>query len=50
MSLLNNVEAFKKVVSIAAVANLFVEVGWKIFNVFVSFIDFGYNIYDGLRG
>jgi len=51
MSLLNNVGAFKKVaLAIAAVANFIVEWGGKLFNALVSFIDFSYNIYDGLRG
>ena len=51
MSLLNNVGAFKKVaLAIAAVANFIVEWGGKLFNTLVSFIDFSYSIYEGLRG
>ena len=50
MSLLNNVEAFEKVaLSIAAVGNFIVDWGGKFFDTFVSFIDFGYNMVNGLR-
>ena len=36
--------------TIAGVANFLVEWLGKLFNVFVTVIDFGYKMYDGLRG
>ena len=51
MSLLNNMGAFEKIVKVVgAIGNFIVEWGGKLFNALVSFIDFSYSIFDGLRG
>ena len=50
MGLLNNMGMFTKLLTaLGAVANFLVEWGGKFVNVFVSLIDFGYNMVEGLR-
>ena len=50
MGLLNNMGMFTKLLTaLAGVANFIVEWGGKFLNVFVSLIDFGYNMVEGLR-
>ena len=50
MGLLNNIGMFTKLATtLAAVVNFVVELGSKLINVFVTLIDFGYNIVTGLR-
>ena len=51
MSLLDNIGAFERIAKVVgAIANFIVEWGGKLFNALVSFIDFSYSIFDGLRG
>jgi len=51
MGLLDNVGLFKNLaLGLAAVANFVLKWGGKILNAFVGLIDWGYKIYDGLRG
>ena len=50
LSLLDNIPLFEKIAqTIAAVGKFIVDWGGKLFNALVSFIDFSYNMYDGLR-
>ena len=50
MGLLNNMGMFTKLLTaLGAVANFLVEWGGKFVNVFVSLVDFGYNMVEGLR-
>ena len=50
LSLLDNIPLFEKIAqTIAAVGKFIVDWGGKLFNTLVSFIDFGYNMVDGLR-
>ena len=50
LSLLGNIPLFEKIAqTIAAVGKFIVDWGGKLFNALVSFIDFSYNMYDGLR-
>ena len=51
MGLLDNVGAFAKLATgLAAVANFVIDWGGKLLNAFVTLIDWGYKIYDGVRG
>ena len=51
MNLLDKPEFLAGVVkTIAGVANFLVDWLGKLFNVFVTVVDFGYKMYDGLRG
>ena len=50
LSLLDNIPLFEKIAqTIAAVGKFIVDWGGKLLNAFVSLIDFGYNMVDGLR-
>jgi len=50
ISLLNNIPLLTRIAqTIAAVGKFIVDWGGKLFNALVSFIDFSYNMYDGLR-
>jgi len=50
LSLLGNIPLFEKIAqTIAAVGNFIVDWGGKLLNAFVSLIDLGYNMVDGLR-
>ena len=51
MSLLDNIGAFERIAKVVgAIANFIIELGGKLFNALVSFIDFSYSIFDKLRG
>jgi hypothetical protein len=50
LSLLGNIPLFEKIAqTIAAVGKFIVDWGGRLLNAFVSLIDFGYNMVDGLR-
>ena len=50
ISLLDNIPLLTSIAqTIAAVGKFIVDWGGKLFNALVSFIDFSYNMYDGLR-
>ena len=50
ISLLDNIPLLTRIAqTIAAVGKFIVDWGGKLFNALVSFIDFSYNMYDGLR-
>ena len=50
LSLLDNIPLLTSIAqTIAAVGKFIVDWGGKLFNALVSFIDFSYNMYDGLR-
>ena len=49
--LVDNVGLFKNLlIGLAAVANFVIDWGGKLLNAFVTLIDWGYKIYDGVRG
>ena len=51
MGLLDNVGLFKNLaLGLAAVANFVLKWGGRLLNAFVGLIDWGYKIYDGVRG
>jgi len=51
MGLLDNVGLFAGIAKgLVGVANFLIKWGGKLLNAFVGLIDFGYKIYDGLRG
>ena len=49
--LIDNISLFEKVLKgLVRVSEFLIEWGGKLLNVFVSLIDFGYTMYEGLRG
>ena len=50
MGLIDNIGLFAEIAKgIAAVANFIIDWGGKLLNAFVSLVDWGYKIFDGLR-